>query len=201
MKGKNRILIDMDGVLIQSSKACMELYQKDKGIKIDWNVEDLQWNFQPYIPEEDVKQVLSYFSDQRMYDIAEPTVGSIESLRRLSKEFEIVIVTKSHRHALNYKSNWLYNNFYGIVDRIVYLNQDDFDKSFIEGFCIIDDKIQPLCEGDRHFRMLFGNYYYNQIENLTIEELKMLYDGMEKDNYIYRYNNWRDIENYLMNMN
>jgi 5'(3')-deoxyribonucleotidase len=105
----------MDGVLIQSAKACMELYQKDKGIHIDWDIKELQWNFKPYVSDEDFKTVISYFNDQRMYDVAEPLEDSVEVLKRLSKYYELVVVTKAHRYSLSYKANWLYNHFLKIL--------------------------------------------------------------------------------------
>jgi 5'(3')-deoxyribonucleotidase len=194
---KKKLLIDMDGVLIQSAKACMELYQRDKGIYIDWNIRELQWDFKPYVPDEDFKTVISYFNDQRMYDIAEPLKDSVEALKRLSEYYELVVVTKAHRYALPYKANWLYN-YFSFVDRVIYLDQKDFDKSLIAGDYIIDDKIQPLCGGNRETAILFGNYYYNNFDNITDFEQELIDKELMSGNPITKIYNWLDIEEYLM---
>lgn len=195
---KPRLLIDMDNTIISSGKACVELYKRDKGIYIDFNMKYLQWNFKPYVPDEDFKMVISYFNDQRMYDIAEPLEDSVEVLKRLSEYYELVVVTKAHRYALPYKANWLYN-YFSFVDRVIYLDQKDFDKSLIAGDYIIDDKVQPICGGNRKARILFGEYYYNQYENITKEEKDMWLEEIRKGNSIVKIDNWLDVEKYLMN--
>lgn len=194
---KKSLILDLDGTLIQSPRACLELYQKDKQIKIDFKEEELQWNFQPYVPKEDLKQVLSYFSDQRMYDIVEPVKDCIEVLKRLQKRYELAICTKSHRDALSFKANYIYN-YFRFVDKVRYLGQDDFDKSDIgkDNSIIIDDRVECLTGENRSIRILFGNYAYNQYENLTLEE-----KDIANTYTILRMDNWLDIEKYLMCMN
>lgn len=128
---------------------------------VEWNIEELQWDFSPIVPKEYLKWCIARFEDKEFYDLLEPMDGAFQVLEELSKQHEIVIVTKKSPKAAIYNDAWI-KKFYPFINRVIYLDQWDFDKSIIQGEVIIDDKWECLKGGNRSLRILFGDYGWNK---------------------------------------
>lgn len=195
-----RILVDFDNTIAKSAETIIKLYQKKTGDYYKrYNDKDLQWDFSPYISTtDDLKWALGMFGRQEFYDALEPFKCVLEVLERLSSKHEIIIVTKKHPDAVSMNAQWIRNNL-SFVHRVVYLDQDSFDKSLVVGDVIIDDKINAL-GGDRNLRLLIGDYGYQEKEFAEFAKLNNYYYkyGFNIESVI-RVNDWLEIETIINN--
>lgn len=182
-----RILVDMDNTICDSVKAIVDCINEEykKNFKVNYRC---TWDFDGCLPKWYLPRALELFNEQIFYDNLEPIKDSVEVLERLSRKHEIVIVTKHGSDGVTYKAKWIRNNF-PFINRVIYLDQSGFDKSIINGDIIIDDRVDCLLGGNRDFRLLFGNYGWNQ-------EVPQFHDEA-----ISRANTWLDIEDFIIIIN
>lgn len=160
MKSKKLVIaVDFDNTIVASSKAVFELYQKESGDYNSIYTDNHLWDFDRLIPSEYWSRAYKYFCEQKFYDILEPLDGAIKVLKELSEEHEVVIVTKHDPDGIAIKAQWIRNNL-PFISRVVFLVQDDYEKSIINSDIFIDDKPECL-SGSNGFKILFGNYGYN----------------------------------------
>lgn len=158
-----RILIDFDCTIADSLSAIVQAINKEFGIdiKVDYSC---QWDFQGCIPSKYRDRALQLFNEQIFYDNLEFINNAKDVMERLNEKHEIIIVTKHDAGGIPLKDKWIKKNL-PFVHRVVYLNQNSYDKSMINGDIIIDDKVECLLGGnleDRKVRILFGDYGWNQ---------------------------------------
>lgn len=154
------IAVDFDNTIAASSEAVFKLYQKDTGNYSSRYTDNHQWNFEWLIPKAYIEKALGYFNEQRFYDILEPKKGSVEALRFLSKNNEVIIVTKHDPDGVSKKAQWI-RNYLPFINRVVFLDQDDYKKNFIMADIYIDDKPECLI-GNNGYKILFGDYGYQR---------------------------------------
>lgn len=185
-----KILIDFDNCISNSAETVVNLYKKEyKKKDITYNSKEIEWDFTPYILKEHLSWALRRFTSQEFYDNLELMPNCKEVLERLSKEHELIIVTKKHPDGVSMNDQWIRNNL-PFIERVVYLRQDSFDKSLIQGDIIIDDKIEcMLGDQDRKFGLLFGDYTYNYTRNIKMNYL------------IRRTKDWIDVEKFINCLN
>lgn len=134
---KKRILVDMDGVLVNIYARFFELHEKLTGVKLC---------------ETDVAGLLEAeaFGDQRKW-VSTPGFfrdlpvmpGSVESLRRLNEHYLVVIVSLATEfpNSLTDKQFWIHENFPFITwQQIVFCG----DKTLIKADIMIDDHPKNL---------------------------------------------------------
>lgn len=157
-----KILVDWDNVILNTCVTIPTFWNylhPTKQVKV-LKAEEVKWDFSNVLEGTDVslKELLSIFDYKYFYSHAIFIDGAIETINELSKEHEIVIVSKhvDSRKELTIRCiNYLLPNVQiQFVDRFE-------DKRNIESDIIIDDK--PECLGGvQALSILFGNYEYNQ---------------------------------------
>ena len=157
--------MDFDSTIVNSSETILKMYEKKKGVKLNYNLSKLLWNFEPYILKDDFKWAVSQFSQQEFYDNLELIPDCYKILEELSKDYEIIICTKKEPVAVPMNDKWIKDKL-PFIKRVVYLSQDDFNKSYVSGDIIINDNADCLIGGNRELRILFGNYGYQVDKNI-----------------------------------
>lgn len=182
-----RILIDFDNTIAKSSERVFEIYQEETNDYSKTYNYNHGWNFEGLIPESYTHRAVSLFDKEIFFNKLKPMNNVIDVLERLSHKHNIVIVTKANAEAVLHKSKWIKTHL-PFVENVVYLEQKDFNKGFVNGDIIIDDKIECLLSGNWGYRVLFGEYGWNK--DLT---------GSPQC-YFIRHNNWLDIELLINNI-
>ena len=171
-----KILVDWDNVVCSSSVTVPTLWNylhPTKQVKV-LKAEEVKWDFSNVLEGTDIslKDLLSAFDYKYFYNHAVYVDGAIEIINELSRNNEIVIVSKhvDSRKELTIRciNELLPNVQIQFVDRFE-------DKKNINADIIIDDKLECL-GGVQALSILFGNYEYNQE-----------YDGI-------RCNNWEQVK-------
>lgn len=182
---KDKIYIDMDGVIINSIKAICDLYDIDFRShqdyrKVNWS-EINTWNFNElHLATND--HINSYFDDDRFFDRVNFMENAFEIISFLSKEYDINIVTMGSEDNLKKKEHWLSYNLPCISEFIgVDLSQYK-DKSHINmsNGIFIDDCSNNLQTSNCKLPILYGDTYV-----------------WNKDWNGIRLHNWYDIARYL----
>lgn len=196
MIGKPRCVIDFDNTITSSSKTIIDKYSIINKKTPIYNDSLLQWNFSPFVnTKESIQWAINSFEEQWFWDeleFVEPTTKEV--LQRLSENWELVIVTKKSAMMMEMNSVWIRNNLDGIIDRVIYLEQDDFCKDMISSKVCIDDKIECMLGVKSDFKLLYGNYGYQVVDYEKYKEHKDLCK-------ILRINKWLDIEKLLNSLN
>lgn len=160
---KPKIYCDYDSTICNSIKAIVDLYDEDfkyykKFEYIHWT--DIRtWDFLECNcakPE----YINTYFNQQRFFDKVEFMDNAEEVLKRLSRKYEIVIVSLGFSPNLKGKTYWInehmpYAKFIG-VNMKKYKNKNHIDMS--DGLLYIDDKSCNLNTNAKH-QLCFGDIY------------------------------------------
>lgn len=171
---KLRILVDMDGVLVQDLKYAIKLYNKEYGANLKIN--DFKgWDIENYVPEG--TSILRYFYETGFFDKLEPMPHSKRILKKLFDEgHEIIIATASPPIGVFDKSLSLKKHF-------PWLPESNFvpitKKHLLCADVILDDAIHNLV-------------------NANVEYPVMFYAHHNKDNHdFYKVNNWLEFYDFI----
>lgn len=142
-----KLYFDFDGTIADSIRAICEMYNARY-----WNHPDFvkaipedghKWDMLDICPlafDGEIKEMFSAldsFNRMRLFD------GAYESLKRLSENHEIILVTVGTLQNIRYKADWCDNNLKGVLHQWHFVggNTLKMDKSFINHHdgIIIDD--------------------------------------------------------------
>lgn len=189
---KRDLIIDFDGTIADSSKRIYELFNKNHKKKgLPFEREKLKWNFEPYITNlKDKMECLSYFGEYEMYKSLEwVDEYAKDALAELSKHYNIIICSKREPGAYDLLLSWLEDNMPCPYETCFI---STFNKGMVgrRGSIVIDDKPQCLLGNkDRHKKILFGNYGYQQDEILDMD----FGQTEELNENLVRCNTWKDV--------
>lgn len=168
-----KIIIDLDNTIINSSRMVYELYAKDNKIEKPYS-SNHDWDFNNLIPKGELSNILKYFLDMRLYDNVIEMPNAIKVIQNLSKNNQIIIVTKHHKDRIPITEKWIKSMFKNI--KVHYLNS--FDKSNFSGDIFIDDRIDCLESVKGNFKKLicFGQFEWNrEWEGERIDDWSLIY--------------------------
>lgn len=183
------IMVDMDDVLTYGNFS--EILEDYLGYKPDYD--NIKTYYIQDILGEKKADFFSKFKDMDMYENATLLPDSYEVLKELSKHYKIYICTDYiWREIIEFAGNNLKNKYNFLYKKLDFIEPKNFifvgDKSFVNCDIKIDDKLNNI-EGAKT-KLLFTAWHN---KDLTEEELA-------KQNII-RVNNWKDIQEILLNSN
>lgn len=176
---KPTICVDMDNTICNSSETIIKLLN---GKEYDSKL--LQWNFEPYINDDMLLRALELFNQKEFYNNLKLLPNCYETLELLSANYNIIICTKKEPKGVQFCDEWLRKHL-PFIKSIVYLSQDNFDKTMIHAHFRIDDKVEAL--KGTGYKLLFGDYGY---QNDEIKQTNIKFK---------RCYNWLDIKDYFIN--
>lgn len=183
------IMVDMDDVLTYGNFS--EILEDYLGYKPDYD--NIKTYYIQDILGEKKADFFSKFKDMDMYENATLLPDSYEVLKELSKHYKIYICTDYiWREIIEFAGNNLKNKYNFLYKKLDFIEPKNFifvgDKSIVNCDIKIDDKLNNI-EGAKT-KLLFTAWHN---KDLTEEELA-------KQNII-RVNNWKDIQEILLNSN
>lgn len=182
---KRNLFIDYDGVIVNSIKTIVTLYNEDfkyykNFTKIEWS--DINtWNFEECNCASK-EYINTYFNQMRFFNTLEYMDWAKEILDKLNKKYNITIISSGYSPNLIIKNKWIkehlsYCKFIGV-------NFKKYkDKSHINMYdgIFIDDSCNNLITSNAKIKICFGDIYpWNE-----------KWEGI-------RCANWTDINNFLM---
>lgn len=184
-----KILIDMDDTILVD--CYLEVVNKYLDTNYTYDDIDGYW-VDEIIPKDKQEDYLDYFYNHtNIYDYGHVQEDAIEVIEKLNRYYDVLICSayidnrdlEKSPNILVHKHNWLIKNLPFIKpENFIFTNRKDVIPTDIK----IDDKIENLKTCDTK---LLITAYHNK--NISDAELK------EKN--IIRVNNWKDIEEILLN--
>ena len=182
-----RILVDIDNTCIDSNLEIIRQYREyTNDYKIPYVEKDIGWDFSPVIDSNiwDGNKITKTFSSKEFYNNVKLKNDCKYVLNKLiSLGHEVIIVTKPSKNGLDLRINFINKNIPNTS--VIFLMQDNFDKSIINGDIIIDDVLGSH-KGDRKLNLLFGNYGYNNDKQKKEWEKK-------NNKQLIRCKNWKEV--------
>ena len=182
-----RILVDIDNTCIDSNLEIIRQYREyTNDYKIPYVEKDIGWDFSPVIDSNiwDGNKITKTFSSKEFYNNVKLKNDCNYVLNKLiSLGHEVIIVTKPSKNGLDLRIDFINKNIPNTS--VIFLIQDNFDKSIINGDIIIDDVLESH-KGDRKLNLLFGNYGYNNDKQKKEWEKK-------NNKQLIRCKNWKDV--------
>ena len=182
-----RILVDIDNTCIDSNLEIIRQYREyTNDYKIPYVEKDIGWDFSPVIDSNiwDGNKIAKTFSSKEFYNNVKLKNDCNYVLNKLiSLGHEVIIVTKPSKNGLDLRIDFINKNIPNTS--VIFLMQDNFDKSIINGDIIIDDVLESH-KGDRKLNLLFGNYGYNNDKQKKEWEKK-------NNKQLIRCKNWKEV--------
>ena len=182
-----RILVDIDNTCIDSNLEIIRQYREyTNDYKIPYIEKDISWDFSPVIDSNiwDGNKITKTFSSKEFYNNVKLKNDCKYVLNKLiSLGHEVIIVTKPSKNGLDLRIDFINKNIPNTS--VIFLMQDSFDKSIINGDIIIDDVLESH-KGDRKLNLLFGNYGYNNEKQKKEWEKK-------NNKQLIRCKNWKEV--------
>ena len=182
-----RILVDIDNTCIDSNLEIIRQYREyTNDYKIPYIEKDIDWDFSPVIDSNiwDGNKITKTFSSKEFYNNVKLKNDCNYVLNKLiNLGHEVIIVTKPSKNGLDLRIDFINKNIPNTS--VIFLMQDNFDKSIINGDIIIDDVLESH-KGDRKLNLLFGNYGYNNDKQKKEWEKK-------NNKQLIRCKNWKEV--------
>ena len=182
-----RILVDIDNTCIDSNLEIIRQYREyTNDYKIPYIEKDIGWDFSPVIDSNiwDGNKITKTFSSKEFYNNVKLKNDCNYVLNKLiNLGHEVIIVTKPSQNGLDLRIDFINKNIPNTS--VIFLMQDNFDKSIINGDIIIDDVLESH-KGDRKLNLLFGNYGYNNDKQKKEWEKK-------NNKQLIRCKNWKEV--------
>ena len=168
MNNKPIVVIDWDNTVINTSKTLINLHNKLSKNKIKY-IEEHDWKFRPMInSDEELKELFTLFDNKHFYDsdVVVPIKDAIETIKKLSEYFKIVICSKHMRSRRKLTKKYIKQIFKGYDVSVKFVNSFNEKSNLFKHkrvLAVVDDKIECLEGfGEKTLRVLFGDYQWNK---------------------------------------
>ena len=183
-----KIMIDMDDVICGGGFLALV----NEFLGTAYREEDIKtYYLQDIIPEEKKNEWKEFFGSKNLYDYTYILPDAYEVMEKLSKKYELYIVTAYiFKDDENKSAEHLKNKFNYLIKTFPFIKPQQYvfttNKEIINCDIKIDDRAANL-KGKAEKELLFSAYHN---KNIPDEELK-------KDGLI-RVNNWKEVEKILL---
>ena len=148
---KKTIAVDVDLTVVDTLTSWIYWYEDKTGQTFDWS--DLHRRAPKKIMQDHMADPLSYWTETDIYDKLIPEDDCVETLKRLSMEYNIIFATKSTPGHMASKEEFLNRNF-PFHSGIVHTGNKELISAdyFIDDF---DQYCQMISEGRPEAKILF----------------------------------------------
>ncbi len=179
---KQIIAVDLDDVLAAQNEAMREFANKHYGLTHtpqDYKIEAPYWGFWDAVwgvDSQEARQRINEFHNSGALSLQRLIPDSIESIERLKKKYELVIITSRHNKHTAETRYWLDKHFPKVFSNIHFVNvwSDDIKETKamickrIGANYLIDDNLEhcSLAAEEGITSLLFGEYGWNKSKKL-----------------------------------
>ena len=159
---KTKLFLDFDCTIVNTIKSIVDLYNEDfkyykKFKKINW-IDVNTWDFKE-CDCASAEYINTYFNQQRFFDKVEFMDNGEEVLKRLSKKYEIIVVSMGYSPNVFAKSVWMNNHMpYAKFVGINFKKHNDKSHIDMSDGIFIDDNAKYL-NTNAKYQICFGEIY------------------------------------------
>jgi len=134
------LLFDLDGICCNLAKKWLDVYNRE------WNddlteAEIVEWEWHRFVRPECGKRIYHYLNRPGFFADLEPIDGCIESLNRLERICELVVVTASPKEAAGDKMRWVQRHLPMVPKGNIVVT---YRKDLVRGDFMFDDAPKNL---------------------------------------------------------
>lgn len=134
------LLFDLDGICCNLMKKWLAVYNKD------WNdhlteADITSWNWDAHVKPACGKRIYHYLNRPGFFADLEPIAGCVDSLRRLERVVELVVVTASPKEASGDKVRWVQKYLPMVPKGNIVIT---YRKDLVRGDFMLDDAPKNL---------------------------------------------------------
>jgi len=142
LRGGYVVLIDFDGVIVNTVKMFVELNNELNGLNENYLDVD-SWNFRPICNNLKTKaDVDELFKHKKLYENPEFFPNAIEVINKLNEKYEIAICTMGSKENIINKMNLFIKYFPNI--KIITLSDEIKSKNILNSDILLDDHVKNL---------------------------------------------------------
>ena len=190
---KYRIGFDFDGVIANTDKIKKQYFEKKSIFLKKYNKSEVYFQLKKQYSIEFIDKLYNEMSNEifteKSIKKVEPIIDAIESIKKLSNDFEIYIITsRTNRQILQVKKWIEENRIRDNIEKIISASEEKKDKLEIceeNGIVIFcDDDIRHLIYKEKYggAKILFNSKIKHKNDIVQVNDWKELM------NYIYKYN-------------
>lgn len=170
---KIRLFIDADDTILESSKAFIDIVNRQDNINPPKTYEELQdWRYQSLFPYMTTKRVVEIYDSEDFFNIVKVNPDFESFYLKHENDFEWYIVTKGYKTNIEHKQKYFKKHLpkANVVGcRFGSKEEQNFDKSHINmDYGIqIDDRTDCLIGSNANIKILFKNnrdFYWNRTD-------------------------------------
>ena len=172
-KRKIRLFIDADDTILESSKAFIDIVNRQDNINPPKTYEELQdWRYQSLFPYMTTKRVVEIYDSEEFFNIVKVNPDFESFYLKHENDFEWYIITKGYKTNIEHKQKYFKKHLpkANVVGcRFGSKEEQNFDKSHIDmDYGIqIDDRTDCLIGSNANIKILFKNnrdFYWNRTD-------------------------------------
>jgi 5'(3')-deoxyribonucleotidase len=193
---KKTILLDIDEVVCFSGF----LQVLNKFLNANYHIDQFTTYYleEEVLNEEQKPQFMEFLSTQNLYEVPDFLPGAIETLERLSKNFDIYVCSSCvNPEDLNSSGKIFKDKYNFLIEYLPFLDPRKYiftsTKNIFKADIQIDDRIQNL-ESDIETKILFPSYHNRDITDEELKEKGIIRAGTEWRNA------WEETEKILMEL-
>lgn len=150
----------MDCVLSNTTEEVIKLYNLYTGENLKMK-DIVEWDLRKAVPEKHANLIPDLFKNDRLWDSIKPLPDSQYYLSKLSKKYDIYIVTSTPPESLKIKSEWLFKQYPFIKrENLITCN----NKQMIGVDLLVDDYEENLINGN-YSKILLTYPWNKKVDN------------------------------------
>lgn len=192
---KKDLLVDVDEVIVFSGF----LEAVNAFLGTNYQIDDFTTYYidEAVIPKEMMQEFNEFLHHRNLYENASLLPGAIETLRKLSEEYNIYLLTACVNPFDIEGSGKVFQDKYNfLVKNLPFIKPENFiftsAKHLFKVYAKIDDRESNLTDDDIEVKILFPSYHNKDIKDEELTEL-----GIIRAGYDWR-TGWQNIENLLL---
>lgn len=192
---KKDLLVDVDEVIVFSGF----LEAVNAFLGTNYQIDDFTTYYidEAVIPKERMQEFNEFLHHRNLYENASLLPGAIETLRKLSEEYNIYLLTACVNPFDIEGSGKVFQDKYNfLVKNLPFIKPENFiftsAKHLFKAYAKIDDRESNLTDDDIEVKILFPSYHNKDIKDEELTEL-----GIIRAGYDWR-TGWQNIENLLL---
>lgn len=164
------LFVDFDNTIVKTNKRCVELLNAKFNKNVNYH-RIRKYDFSDWFPEASKKDVDSLFENPLFFEGLELYEDAKDSLLRLSKILNPVIVTIGTKKNLEMKKVWLSWNLPFITD-IIGLEDNNHSKASVDmsDGILIDDHINCLRSSNAKIKFLYYSQPAGEWQHMRIDD-------------------------------
>lgn len=153
------LFLDVDGVILDLNEKVLARHNADHGCSVCADDID-NWDYSPAIA--DSRHIIEYFNEPGFFAGLTPLPGAIDAIRRLSKQYDIILITDTPVVSRSHRLVWV-SEALPFINGVLFTRHKDRHQ----GYILVDDAPHNIDQHNATHRIVFDKPYNQQTRRAT----------------------------------